>query len=135
LDLLLFARIKKYINEVINSDSFNNLESILQSIVYLTDGTIPISPIISVYVSNPTENMKYLFDISAFNNLTNKTVTFELHIAMPSTPVALEFPGNVEWINSPDMSAGDFTYCLVFRSMDGGGSWQGNLAYSYGGAQ
>jgi len=109
-------------------------EPILQSIVSMTDGNVVLMPDRSLYAHNPTQNTNYTFDVSGMGNMADKCITFELHISMPDPCVVIELPNNIAWLDEPDMSNGDTNYCLTFRSMDGGASWQGNLAYSYGGA-
>jgi len=109
-------------------------EPVLQSVVTLTDGNIQLAPDKSIYAHNPAGNTGYMFDVSGMGDLTGKCVTFELHISMPDPCVTADFSGNgVTWVSTPEMSAGGLCYCLVFRSVDGGVSWLGNLAYAYSG--
>jgi len=108
-------------------------DSARQSVVRLTDGIIPLSRTKSAYSSEPMENIEYIFDVSDLGDLTDKCITFELHIEMPDPAIVITFPPNIDWVITPELDTGDVTYCLVFRSMDGGISWVGNLAYTYGG--
>ena len=108
-------------------------EPVLQSIVRLTDGNIPLTPDRTLYAHSPTGNTSYTFDVSGMGDLTDKCVTFELHIAMPDPHVVITFPGNMTWQDEPNTSDGNMTYVLVFRSMDGGVSWRGNQADKYAG--
>jgi len=115
-------------------NKLNTLPEIIQSVITLDNENIALIKNKSIYTHSPTGNTTYTFDVSGLGDLTDKCITFELHIEMPDPVVVITFPSNIDWVINPVIDTGGVTYCLVFRSMDGGVSWVGNLAYTYGGA-
>jgi hypothetical protein len=95
--------------------------------VDLADGNIVLAPYKKIYQATVAADTTFTFDVSGLGTLTNKVVTFELHIDMTAVSV-LTFPASVNWIDTPIFSSTG-KYILVFRSIDGGTNWLGNLAY------
>ena len=99
----------------------------IQDITTLTTGTISLSPTSSIYKITPSANTTFTFDTSGLSLSSSVAYTFELCVNM-STVYSLTFPASLTWQEStaPDLSATG-TYFLVFRTIDGGTNWIGNL--------
>lgn len=100
----------------------------LQNIQALSDGAITIDNTKSIYSLTPSSAVTFSFTIPSETIGTNQALTFELYINFLQTAYSLTFPASVSWQDgeTPDLStAGE--YFLVFRTMDGGATWLGNL--------
>jgi hypothetical protein len=93
----------------------------------VTGGAVTLDTYKYIYSASVSADTTFTFDISGLGALTNKVVTFELHIDM-TVVSTLTFPAAVSWIDTPVFS-GTGKYVLVFRTTDGGANWLGNLAY------
>ena len=109
----------KYINE-------NTITS--QTITTLTSGTIALISNCSMYKHTPSSATTYTFDITNLNIDNTVAYTFELYVNMSSSVYTLTFPSSVKWQNgeTPSISTTG-TYFFVFRTIDGGTNWFGNL--------
>ena len=99
----------------------------IQDITTLTTGTISLSPTSSIYKITPSASTTFTFDTSGLSLSSAVAYTFELYIDM-STVYSLTFPSSLTWQGgtAPDLSTTG-TYFLVFRTIDGGTNWIGNL--------
>lgn len=116
---------------------FTNLQSAInaksslqtiQNVETLANGTITLESDKSIYKSTPSAAVTYTFSTSNLNLTSSLSYTFELYIDMSSTAYALTFPASVTWQDgtAPDLSATG-KYFLVFRTIDSGTTWFGNL--------
>ena len=94
----------------------------------LTNGNIALEDNISLYQLTPSSNTTFTFDLSNVIIDTNVAYTFELYLIMSPSVYTLTFPNNLYWQDNefPDMTNPGM-YFLVFRTMDGGLTWFGNL--------
>ena len=117
-----------YWEEMISKgDTGPEVKHIIKDSATVTNGTVVLDAYKDIYTASISADTTFTFDISELGDLTNKVVTFELHIDM-STVSVLTFPASVSWIDTPVFS-NTGKYILVFRSTDGGTNWLGNLAY------
>lgn len=95
--------------------------------VQTTTGTIALESDKSIYSITPSENTTFTFDTTNLSISSAVAYTFELYVNM-STAYSLTFPASVTWQDgtAPDLSSTG-TYFLVFRTIDGGTTWLGNL--------
>lgn len=103
------------------------VKHIIKDSATVTNGSVVLDAYKDIYTASVSADITFTFDISGLGDLTNKVVTFELHIDM-STVSVLTLPASVSWIDTPVFS-NTGKYILVFRSTDGGTNWLGNLAY------
>lgn len=98
-----------------------------QKIKTISTGTINLSNNESIYKITPTAATTFVFDTSNLSIPESSSYTFEVSIDL-STLYTLTFPNTVTWQGGevPDLSETGM-YLLVFRTMDGGSSWIGNL--------
>lgn len=98
-----------------------------QNIQALSNGTVSLASDKAIYSITPSAATTFTFDITNLSLTNSVAYTFELHVNM-STAYALTFPASVTWqdATAPDMSATG-VYFLVFRTMDAGTTWYGNL--------
>ncbi|MFA7185130.1 MAG: hypothetical protein WC082_09565, partial [Victivallales bacterium] len=101
--------------------------SIVKNSATLSNGTVSLDAYKDVYAISVSSATTFTFSTSNLPSLTNKVVTFELHINM-TVVSTLTFPASVSWLDTPVFSSTG-TYVLVFRTSDGGTNWLGNLAY------
>jgi hypothetical protein len=92
-----------------------------------TGGTITLDAYKDIYKTAVAADVTFTFDVSGLGTLTDKVVTFELHIDM-TTVATITFPASVSWLDEPLMNVIG-VYYLAFRTDDGGTTWLGNLAY------
>jgi hypothetical protein len=99
----------------------------IQDIVTLSSGAITLNSAKSIYSLTPSSATTFSFTIPSGTIGTNQALTFELYINM-QTAYSLTFPSSVSWQDgqAPDLSATG-KYFLVFRTMDNGSTWLGNL--------
>lgn len=110
--------------------------------VYLADSTsgsiaIPLRYATAIYKYKPTGACTFSFDTSGIDiDITPPSTapnyynafTFELCVDMSTTVYSLTFPNSVVWQDNtaPTMSSTG-VYFLVFRTINGGTTWYGNL--------
>ena len=114
----------KTLQEAIN-ESGGSTSEILETITPLSDNTVSLQNSASIYSKTISANTTFTFDVSDLGDLTNKAITFELYLTMASV-YTLTFPNSVTWIEEPDFS-NTGKYLLVFKSLDEGTTWLGNL--------
>lgn len=116
----------RFINLQNAIDAKSNLET-TQNIQALSSGTIALASDKSIYKITPAGATTFTFDITNLSLTSSLSYTFELCVNM-STVYALTFPNSVTWqdATAPDMSSTGL-YFLVFRTIDGGTTWLGNL--------
>ena len=94
--------------------------------------SVPLTKSNSLYMITPTGNMTsaMTFNLSSSIVPNNATYTFELCIKMTSSVYSIIFPSSstLTWLDGeePDMSETG-TYFFVFRTLDKGSTWLGNL--------
>lgn len=108
-------------------DAYSGYQTI-QSIQNLSSGNISLDKTNSIYLVPVSGNITFTFDTTNLSLGNNEVFTFELCVLMPSTVYTLSFPASLTWQDSevPDVSSTG-TYYFVFRTIDGGTSWIGNL--------
>ena len=96
--------------------------------IQTTTGTISLASNKSIYSITPSANTTFTFDTTNLSISSTVAYTFELYVNMSSTAYSLTFPASVTWQDNetPDLSATG-KYFLVFRTIDGGTTWLGNL--------
>ena len=101
--------------------------NLIQDINTLSSGTIALNYVNSLHKRAVTANTTFTFDTSNLSLTSSVTYTFELLITM-STVKTLTFPNSVTWQGgtTPTMSQTG-TYYFVFRTVDAGTTWHGNL--------
>lgn len=111
---------------LLNAKANTNIQTI-QDIVILSSGAITLNSAKSIYSLTPSGAVTFSFTIPSGTIGTNQALTFELYINM-QTAYSLTFPSSVSWQDgqAPDLSATG-KYFLVFRTMDNGTTWLGNL--------
>lgn len=113
-------------NQTDLQDAIDKKETV-QNITILDSGTIELSQDSSIYKHSPSDTTTYTFDTTNLNLVSGEAYTFELCITLNTTQT-LVFPSNLAWQDDeiPDLSL-EGMYFLVFRTIDGGTSWLGNL--------
>lgn len=98
-----------------------------QNINTLSSSSITLSRNYSYYTYTPSASTTFTFNVSSLNLTSSEVYTFELVINM-STVQTLTFPSSLTWLDNeiPDMS-NTGTYYFVFRTVDQGTTWIGNL--------
>jgi hypothetical protein len=115
----------------LTSSSISNLANksveTIQNITTLSSGAITLSATSSIYKITPSANTTFSFTLASGTITANQSYTFELHINM-STVYSITLPASVTWQDAtlPDLSATGY-YMLVFRTIDDGTTWYGNL--------
>ena len=112
---------------------FTNLQNAIgsvettQNITTLSDGTITLANNSSIYKITPAGATTFTFSTVGLNLTSAISYTFELCVNM-TTAYALTFPNSVTWQDgtAPDLSNTGL-YFLVFRTIDAGTTWIGNL--------
>lgn len=101
--------------------------NLIQDINTLSSGTIALNYVYSLHKRAVTANTTFTFDTSNLSLTSSVAYTFELLVTM-STAYTLTFPNSVTWQGgeTPDMSETG-TYYFVFRTIDSGTTWHGNL--------
>lgn len=104
-----------------------NSKTVYQPLTMLSNGTIALENKPTIYKITPLANTTFTFSTTNLTLANTKSYTFELCVDM-STAYSLTFPASVAWQDgeTPDLSEAG-TYFLVFRSIDGGTTWLGNL--------
>lgn len=117
---------KSQTNTLLDGKANTDIQTI-QDITTLSSGTITLSSVSSIYKITPASNTTFTFNTSGLSLSSAVAYTFELYINM-STVYSLTFPSSLTWQGgtAPDLSATG-TYFLVFRTIDGGINWIGNL--------
>ena len=105
-------------NTISTKDIVQNVSTVSGSEIALSYGT-------SIYKKTISENTTFTFSLTNLGTLTNKAITFELYLSM-STAYTLTFPSSVTWLEEPDTSESG-NYLFVFRTLDGGTTYLGNL--------
>lgn len=109
------------------SGIYGNIQRFITS-----NSSININVTDEIYKLDVSTNTQIYFNISQLMKeiLYNNCYNFELHINM-SAISTITWPTNVTWVSNkaPTFSAID-NYVLVFRTIDAGANWIGNLAYS-----
>lgn len=102
-------------------------KTIYQPITTLSNGTIALENKPAIYKITPSDATTFTFSTTNLALESSRSYTFELCVDM-STIQTLTFPSSVKWLNdeAPDLSEAG-TYFLVFRTIDGGTNWLGNL--------
>lgn len=117
-----FTNLQNSINEK------NQLQTI-QNIETLSSGTIALAADKSIYKITPNAATTFTFSTAGLNLSSNVSYTFELHVNIPITAYPLDFTSisNLKWENgeAPDLSETGY-YRLIFQTLDGGASWDGN---------
>lgn len=98
-----------------------------QPIQTLSNGTISLVNKQTIYKITPSAATTFSFSTSNLSLSSSKAYTFELCVVMSSV-YSLTFPSSVTWQDgeTPDLSEAGI-YFLVFRTIDGGTNWLGNL--------
>lgn len=107
-------------------DNLTNKETI-QNIITLSNGTISLNPNSSIYQITPSSNTTFTFSTTNLTLSNNLSYTFELIVNL-STLYPLTFPNSVSWQDNtiPNLSSTGL-YLFVFRTIDAGTIWLGNL--------
>lgn len=115
-----FTNLQNSINETSQLQTTQNIET-------LSSGTIALAANKSIYKITPNAAITFTFSTAGLSLTSAISYTFELCINM-TTAYALTFPNSVTWQDgtTPDLSATGL-YFLVFRTIDGGTTWYGNL--------
>lgn len=116
------------ITQAVITSLLNNIRpdaTLSQKQTSITGGNVVLDNSIVLYNSVPSGATTYTFDLSNVN--TSNVITFELSVDL-TTSYSLTFPSNVMWQNSeaPDLSETGIYY-FVFRTVNGGATWLGNL--------
>lgn len=105
-------------NTIITKDIISEMEAISESEVSLVLGK-------SIYSKTISANTTFTFDLTNLGTLTNKVVTFEIYLNMP-TIYTLTFPQNLTWIAQPNFNqTGKFL--IAVRTLDGGSTYIANV--------
>lgn len=81
----------------------------------------------SIYaLIEPSAAVEFTFDTTNLTLDSSTAYTFELYIDMPFSR-ALSFTDTILWEDDTIPTFGDGQFLLVFRTLDGGSSWLGNL--------
>lgn len=117
---------KSETNTLLNAKADKSVET-TQNITTLSDGTIALASNSSIYKITPSGATTFTFSTVGLNLTSAVSYTFELCVNM-TTAYALTFPNSVIWQDgqTPDLSATGL-YFLVFRTIDAGTTWYGNL--------
>ena len=110
---------------VVNAKADKSIETTQN--IQTTTGTISLASDKSIYSITPSASTTFTFDTTNLSISSAVGYTFELYVNM-STAQSLTFPASVSWQDgtAPDLS-NTGTYFLVFRTIDGGTTWLGNL--------
>lgn len=102
-------------------------KTVYQPITTLSNGTIALENKPTIYKITPAANTTFTFSTTSLTLANTKSYTFELCVVL-SSAYSLTFPSSVKWQDgeTPDLSEAG-TYFLVFRTIDGGTNWLGNL--------
>jgi len=102
-------------------------KTIYQPITTLSNGTVALENKPTIYKITPSAATTFTFSTTNLTLSSSRSYTFELCVDM-STVQTLTFPASVKWQDdeTPDLSETG-TYFLVFRTIDGGTNWFGNL--------
>ena len=98
----------------------------------LNNSTVNLSRQYSYYTYTPSASTTFTFNSSNLNLVANEIYTFELQLNMTSSVYTLTFPSSLTWLDNtaPDMS-NTGNYLFVFRTIDAGATWIGNLQGSW----
>lgn len=114
------------INSSLSNKADKSVET-TQNIETLSSGTITLAHDKSIYKITPSAATTFTFTTTGLSLTSSISYTFELCVNM-STAYTLTFPASVTWQDgtAPDLSATG-VYFLVFRTIDSGTTWYGNL--------
>jgi hypothetical protein len=117
---------KSETDTLLNAKANTNIQT-LQDVQTLSSGAITLNSSKSIYSLTPSSAVTFSFTVPSGTIGANQALTFELYINM-QTAYSLTFPASVSWQDgeTPDLSATG-KYFLVFRTMDNGTTWLGNL--------